>query len=246
MRGSGLHQSSGSSSPNQGKMPRAYASRSRSVERSAPAASNPFGLRNAFVTGGNASRTPNQGIISRSARMRLRTCKRIPFCVSQGWALRRTYAPLRYSRNPSPVSRLSTQPDRGSASPNSARACAIETRRQGISWNSPRTRRTAGVPLAIGQAIRTASFPVAKHGWTRTCWQITYLDNAFALSWCGHLLVIGSHRKPRIRDGSHDARGAGRKVVRARTYPRRYRPRRRPKNPCADSCMRAGHLGYNL
>jgi len=70
MRGSGLHQSSGSSSPNQGKMPRAYASRSRWVERSAPAASNPFGLRNAFVTGGNASRTPNHGIMNRSATVR--------------------------------------------------------------------------------------------------------------------------------------------------------------------------------
>ena len=70
MRGSGLHHSSGSSSPNQGKMPRAYASRSRAVDRSAPAASNPFGLRNAFVTGGNASRTPNQGIINRRTRVR--------------------------------------------------------------------------------------------------------------------------------------------------------------------------------
>ena len=70
MRGSGLHQSSGSSSPNQGKMPRAYASRSRWVERSAPAASKPFGLRNAFATGGNASRTPNHGIMNRSATVR--------------------------------------------------------------------------------------------------------------------------------------------------------------------------------
>src|SRR5262245_49316950 len=62
MRGSGLHHSKGSSRPNHGKIPCAYASISRAGERSPPAASNPFGCCSASSGGGNGSSVSRKGI----------------------------------------------------------------------------------------------------------------------------------------------------------------------------------------
>src|SRR5882672_3986325 len=65
MRGSGLHHRIGSPCENQGKMPWRWASRRRPEDRSAPAASRPFGSFSADWIGGKGVSCSSQGIIAR-------------------------------------------------------------------------------------------------------------------------------------------------------------------------------------
>src|SRR2546421_9176725 len=67
MRGSGLHHRIGSPSENHGNMPWRYASSRRSPDRSAPAASKPFGSLRADWTGGKGAARSRPGIIPPSA-----------------------------------------------------------------------------------------------------------------------------------------------------------------------------------
>src|SRR5262245_4284581 len=60
MRGSGDHHSGGCPFEYHGKMPRRYASSSRSSDRSPPAASSPFGFFSARSTGGKGSPLSSQ------------------------------------------------------------------------------------------------------------------------------------------------------------------------------------------
>src|SRR5688572_13868487 len=79
MRGSGLHHSTGSSSPNHGKMPRRYASISRAGDRSPPAASSPLGSVSAQSTGGKGSWVWRNGIIDEAPQCLqcIRFCRRL-------------------------------------------------------------------------------------------------------------------------------------------------------------------------
>src|SRR5438105_5693073 len=63
IRGSGLHHRIGWPAPNQGKMPRRYAAKMRSGDRSPPAASSPLGSSSADSSGGNGLSSRNQVIM---------------------------------------------------------------------------------------------------------------------------------------------------------------------------------------
>src|SRR6185503_7662568 len=62
IRGSGLHQRTGSPSLNHGKQPREYASSNRDTASPPPAARSPFGRRSARSTGGSGSFGPSHGM----------------------------------------------------------------------------------------------------------------------------------------------------------------------------------------